>query len=146
LSKEDFTKLKTTYRYLIKKLHPDLHPKQSEENKELFQKVMNAYDNGDLELMEALKTMYELEHEDEGEFFSIGVIDMKLFQLSQMIPNIEREIEKIKANYPYALKELPEDGEKVKEIRAELIKKEEELSIYFDDLFSKYTTIIANAK
>ena len=44
LSEEDTKKLKELFRLLCKKLHPDLNPHQSDEEKELFIKVKAAYD------------------------------------------------------------------------------------------------------
>ena len=44
LSEEDTQKLKEIFRVLCKRLHPDLNPHQTEEEKDLFIKVKAAYD------------------------------------------------------------------------------------------------------
>ena len=44
ISEEDALKLKEIFRVLCKRLHPDLNPHQTEEEKDLFIKVKAAYD------------------------------------------------------------------------------------------------------
>ena len=47
--------LRDLYRKLVHRLHPDLHPEQTEWEKELFLKVQDAYEKGDLERLRELQ-------------------------------------------------------------------------------------------
>lgn len=54
LSAEDSKKLKELYYFIVKRLHPDLNPEQTERMKELFLKAQAAYELGDLQLYSRL--------------------------------------------------------------------------------------------
>ena len=63
LNPSETRRLKSVYRTLVKRLHPDLHPNQSEENATLFQIVVRAYEAGQLDVLLALEAstrQYEL--------------------------------------------------------------------------------------
>ncbi|MFD1440849.1 J domain-containing protein [Lacticaseibacillus hegangensis] len=57
LSDSESEELNTLYKQLIKALHPDLHPHQSAADAWLFLKVLDAYANGLLEVLEAIAAM-----------------------------------------------------------------------------------------
>ncbi len=54
LSKEDSAEMRTLYLILVKKLHPDLHPDLTDEEKKLWHKVQEANLLNDLQGMRAL--------------------------------------------------------------------------------------------
>ena len=51
--------LRDLYRKLVHRLHPDLHPEQTEWEKELFLKVQDAYEKSDLERLRDLSQQLE---------------------------------------------------------------------------------------
>ena len=51
LSPVDTKELRDLHRELVKRLHPDLHPDQGENEKRLFLLAQGAFENGDLEML-----------------------------------------------------------------------------------------------
>ena len=58
LSDVDKAKLDNIYKFMTGALHPALHPDQAEEDKELFDKVVDAYRNRDLEALQNLREVF----------------------------------------------------------------------------------------
>lgn len=51
--------LKRLYHIIVKRLHPDLNPDTSDDEKELFAQAQSAYKNGDIDLMRNLHEKME---------------------------------------------------------------------------------------
>lgn len=107
ISPEKYQKLKEIFRVLCKRLHPDLNPNQTEEEKDLFIKVKAAYDLrklSDLQSIllflddsktENLANIPAYEKKDRIEYLkkNILVLNDKIVQLKQTFPfNIENLI------------------------------------------------------
>ena len=121
LSEENSKELKSIYRKLIKKLHPDLNNKDSEKNKNLLLQVTRAYENGDLE---TLKNLELLTNEiTEKENIEIGDFE-ELKQSKEKYKIITKEllesIKKIKESFPYNKKEFLKSDILVKKRKKEL--------------------------
>ncbi|MFM1525720.1 MULTISPECIES: molecular chaperone DnaJ [Helcococcus] len=114
LSEEDKKELKSKYRSIIKKLHPDLNPELSESKIELFYNAVTAYKNGDLQTIKFIFNIVELDKELEvGN--SLDSLKKEKDRLKNTLDEINKMIEDIKLDYPYVLKEYLEDEEKSKE-------------------------------
>ena len=59
MSDEENEEFKKLYRQLVFKLHPDLNPNQSKDEKNLWNRVQLAYQGGDLEEMRSLMIILE---------------------------------------------------------------------------------------
>ena len=121
LSEENSKELKSIYRKLIKKLHPDLNNKDSENNKNLLLQVTHAYENGDLK---TLKNLELLTNEiTEKENIEIGDFE-ELKQSKEKYKIITKEllesIKKIKESFPYNKKEFLKSDILVKKRKKEL--------------------------
>ena len=98
--------LRELYRKLVHRLHPDLHPEQTEWEKELFLKVQDAYEKGDLERLRELAQQLEagmpadaVDNETTEEW------EERVNQLKEEIAKIREEIEKILQEFPFTYRE-----------------------------------------
>ena len=98
--------LRDLYRKLVHRLHPDLHPEQTEWEKELFLKVQDAYEKGDLERLRELAQQLEagmpadaVDNETTEEW------EERVNQLKEEIAKIREEIEKILQEFPFTYRE-----------------------------------------
>lgn len=98
--------LRDLYRKLVHRLHPDLHPEQTEWEKELFLKVQDAYEKGDLEKLRELAQQLEagmpadaVDNETTEEW------EERINQLKEEIAKIREEIEKILQEFPFTYRE-----------------------------------------
>lgn len=107
LSDEDSNQLKSIYRKLIKKLHPDLNKEFNEKNKKLLLQVTKAYENGDLETLKNLELLaseiIEKEVVEVGEFEELKKSKEKY---QNIINNLLEAIKNIKNSFPYDKKEF----------------------------------------
>lgn len=136
LSEEDTLKLRDTYRLLCKRLHPDLHPNQSDHEKELFLKVQAAYDLKRLDLLQEI--LLALEEPDESKRM-VSTVDQKrerVDRLQQQIGHLRSKIEKLKNSFPFDMADLIHDEDHLRqrrqEIRHEIGTCEEKIRIYQD--------------
>ncbi|MDH6364591.1 gas vesicle protein [Enterococcus sp. PF1-24] len=124
LSDDDAKELKAIYRFLIKSLHPDLTKDDSSERKEFFEQVMAAYKNGDLQLMMALKAMFEIQFPDDEEQATETKDEQdyrnEIARFEELIKQQKFEIKMMESAFPYTMKELLMDDELLTKKRAEL--------------------------
>lgn len=144
LSEEETKELKKLYRKIVKALHPDMNPNITDAQRQLFDNAVMAYKNGNLDALRAIAGM-------------IGDADLQVNQtdakarlleekksLEKLLENAREEIQTIKSEYPYTMKELLADDEKVEARKRELeliISKYEEIAgVYkarIDELMKK---------
>jgi hypothetical protein len=104
--------LKQIYKRLVHRLHPDLHPEQTEWERELFLKVQEAYRNEDLERLRQL----EAELNAGVPFSSMGSDSIedweeRVQKLKEQIAAIEEEIYKIEHDFPFTYRYKLNDKE-----------------------------------
>ena len=104
--------LRDLYRKLVHRLHPDLHPEQTEWEKELFLKVQDAYEKGDLERLRELTQQLEagmpadaVDNETTEEW------EERVNQLKEEIAKIREEIARILQEFPFTYRERLNDPE-----------------------------------
>jgi hypothetical protein len=109
---DDKHELRNLYRKLVHRLHPDLHPEQTEWEKELFLKVQDAYEKGDLERLRELAQQLEagmpadaVDNETTEEW------EERVNQLKEEIVKIREELEKILQKFPFTYRERLNDPE-----------------------------------
>ena len=125
--------LKAIYKRLVHRLHPDLHPEQTEWERELFLKVQEAYEKQDLNALRQLEeelnsgmSSEEMENETVEEW------EERIQKLKDLISAIKEEITRIENGFPFTYRTNLYDQEWVSatqeeiRVRIELLQKEKE--------------------
>lgn len=143
LSKKDNEKLKKLYKKLIFKLHPDLNDNLTKEEEELFFKVVEAYENGDLLV---LNLLYELNIDEldkkEKEKNSLDKLKEEEKLLKIRINLLNKNIEKIKNSHPYNKLNLLNDEPELNKTKEELENKLNTLNKYHEEYSEKLEKLI----
>ena len=125
--------LKAIYKRLVHRLHPDLHPEQTEWERELFLKVQEAYEKQDLnafrQLEEELNSGMSSEEMDNE---TVEEWEERIQKLKDLISAIKEEITRIENGFPFTYRTNLYDQEWVSatqeeiRVRIELLQKEKE--------------------
>ena len=110
--------LKRLYRKIVKKLHPDMNPDATEEEKQLLQEAMSAYESGDLERLREIAE--EIDDTDIAERFKDteeDLIQLRAIRDRLLLQkkDLEYQIREIKGSFPYNMKDFLADEEKIRE-------------------------------
>jgi hypothetical protein len=138
ISVEDSLKLKEVFRVLCKRLHPDLNPHQTEQEKDLFVKMKSAYDLYDLKELQKI-----LLYLDESRIEQLSVIPLvekkeRIHYLKESITSLKDKIACLKTSFPFSMKELIFDEEYVSKKQVEI---KQQIRTYEEEI-EKYTNII----
>ena len=113
LTNEETKEFKKMYYAIVKAMHPDLHPNQTQEERELFVNAIKAYKNGDIATIRLIFTMrgeYPLpeNHED-----ATKALYREKERLNKILQSISDEIATIKTKFPYNMREFLNDEKQV---------------------------------
>ena len=120
VSEEDTLKLKELFRVLCKRLHPDLNPDQTEDEKELFIKVKSAYDLQKIaELQHILLYLNESKRE---KIVSISGDEKRerIEHLESNVKSLKGKIDQLYKTFPFNVKELIVDEKYIVQKQGEL--------------------------
>lgn len=108
LNEYEAQQLKSVYRLLVRKLHPDLNPEQTNYERELFLRVQAAYDLCDLN---TLNEILLLLNNDKGEAEHTEVPDLSAVvnHLTNMLKTIQQKIAKLNDSFPFIYREKLHD-------------------------------------
>jgi type I restriction enzyme M protein len=120
LSEEETRELKKLYRTVVKSLHPDLHPDLGEAKFKLFHNAVTAYENGDLNGLRIISAMVAEPALPDEKPEAISQLAKEEERFSTLLQNIKDRISEIKSEYPYTMKALLQNPEKVAARKAEL--------------------------
>ena len=98
MTPEESRELKATYQLLVKKLHPDINPGQSEKDKELFLKVVAAYKMQDLNTLRQILLMLDT---DSIENLPEETLESQIEKLEKTVENIKQRIAELEASFPF---------------------------------------------
>ena len=123
--------LKQIYKRLVHRLHPDLHPEQTEWERELFLKVQEAYRNEDLERLRQLEAELNAGMPFTSvESDTIEDWEERVKKLKERITAIEEEIDRIEHEFPFTYRDKLNDQEWIavqkEEIRVRIERLQEE--------------------
>lgn len=137
--------IRKLYRELAKQLHPDVNNALTQEQINLWHLVKEAYENGDLEKLKALRLVYEKELSDTLEVvdkLSHDELILRLQVLKEGIKVLQEEILQIRSQFPFTIEQQIKDEDWVAEETAKL---KEELKIaneYEQELTIEYKQLI----
>ena len=140
LTEQQVKELKKLYRAIVKALHPDLNPNVTKQQIKLFQNAITAYKNGDLQTLRIINEMISNNHSEDDNTDNIEKMRDELIRLDRMISSINGDIEKIKSEYPYTMKDILFDKEQLNQKKQELKDNIDQC----DELVSFYKTKIQN--
>jgi len=133
LTEEESTELKKLYTLIVKKLHPDINPNTTEEQHCQFVDAVNAYKNANLSELRIIYLLLEKTSVTE----TVNSMD-KLKTKKELLINeknyLINEIQKIKETFPYTIKDLLQDNDKLQH-------KIDELSKLLTDYQEQYDNI-----
>lgn len=120
LTDPENAELKKLYRATVKALHPDLHPDLSDAKKRLFRRAVEAYELGDLAGLRVIAEMVggSLNEEDTPDKMTHLLKEKE--RLTKMISAVTQSIASIKSEYPYSMKSIVTDPERINEKKNEL--------------------------
>ncbi len=125
LSARGTKELRELYRQAVKALHPDLHPEEDEARVRTLDQAMRAYRAGDLK---TLRTICDaLEPPAEAKKDALEELREEAKRLRGSIRELDRELEEVKAAYPYSARIYLEDEQMGRAKEAELTGKLKEL-------------------
>lgn len=107
LSKEEAQQLKELYRILVKRLHPDLNPEQSETERDLFFRVQAAYQASNVQALNEILLSLKAERAATPE---IAVnLKQQVEQLLKMNDDLQKKIDSLNDNFPFNYRDLLSD-------------------------------------
>lgn len=107
LSEEDAAELKSLYRLLVKRLHPDWNPEQTETEKELFLRAKAAYKMCDLQELRNILMM--LDKKSPLDDLKADGIDDELMKLEKSLQDIRLRIDQLNETFPFTYRERLHD-------------------------------------
>ena len=136
----ELTKIRTIYRKIAKRIHPDINPaaKGSEKLQTLWVDVVSAYNRNDLKELRELEVLVtQALAEVTGEEAAVQIPDPE-----KKIPALEEEIRHIMDTDPYQYKFLLLDREAVQEKKDELDEENKAYREYSEQLDAALTEVL----
>ena len=120
LSEEDSKKLKEVFYVLCRRLHPDVNPGQTEEEKDLFIKVKAAYDLQNLQELQSI--LLYLNEGGNADVLSHSSDEKRrrIEQLEKNIADLKEKMNKLEQAFPFNAKSLLYDEEQLTKRRQEI--------------------------
>lgn len=119
LSFEDVREIKRIYYKVIKNLHPDLNPDLTQNEMELFFRAVAAYNAGDIETMRLIEKALAGDEDFDTSRDTVRELVEERDSLTESVEKVTKQIEAIKAEFPYNTLPLLENEEKLEEKRTE---------------------------
>jgi Mg2+ and Co2+ transporter CorA len=139
LSDEESRELKKLYRAIVKALHPDLHPDLGQAKIQLFHNAVKAYEHGDLNGLRIIDAMLSRTAVPAERSEGLAILVKEKERFEKLLKNIKDQIVEIKSVYPYTMRDLVQNPEKIDARKAEL----EERIKQLNEVLSAYTNRIA---
>lgn len=145
LSATETRELQTLYRRLAKRLHPDINPRQSERERNMWLQTADAYRNGALAELRTLALLLDdapADETDEAEEASLlDKLRRRRDKLRAQIDCALARLTEIKTVLPYTLLEKLDDAEWLATRTAELRKQIASLKEHRDRLTQAFQTL-----
>ena len=122
-SAETSAAMRSLYRQLVKRLHPDLHPVQTQQQQQLWFDVQKAYQWGDWERLETLLAVTEDEFEETPE---------ELARLQARLGQLSLDLRELRQSFPFSLSQQLEDkgwiDQQVGQLKLEIVLERQRLA------------------
>ena len=103
LDEAETAELKSIYRLLVKRLHPDWNPDLTEQEREMFVRAQTAYKMGDLqELRNILLVLEKAKPDDE---LNLEDTDKQIESLEKSLEDLQAKIDQLNKQFPFTYRE-----------------------------------------
>lgn len=138
----ELLQIKKIYHRMVKKIHPDINPMvaKSEKLRELWQRIILAYNCNDLKLMQETEVLITKALEQMGN----ETIDIEIPNIDEKNSELEAEIKMIRETDPYQYKFLLDDPKAVEEKKNSLIEEKKSYEDYGKQLDEILNTLLEN--
>lgn len=140
LSEEEMIKIKTVYRLIVKKLHPDINPSHSEHDKELLLKAQAAYELCDLQALNEILVAIDLPNPSAIKEMSTPDMSAYLTKMEENVSKLKQQIQELELKFPFNLRSKLANEEW---IAMEQEAMETEISALKSELEKKIQTVVA---
>ena len=132
ISQSELLKIKRIYHRLVKQIHPDINPltNTNEELRDLWQRLVTAYNCNDLKEMEETEILIN----SVLEKLKLGTMEIEIPDIDEKIEELEAEIMQIKSVNPYQYKYLLMDPDAVEQKKEALRKELKDFEEYSQQL------------
>lgn len=120
LTDKETKEIRKLYRGIVKALHPDLHPEATPAQLQLFYNAVQAYEHGDLGSLRIINEMVAEPIVQKYSENALAILTNEKERLIQALEHIHEQIDVIKGQYPYTMRELVNNPEQIALKRAEL--------------------------
>jgi len=120
LSEEESGELKKLYRKIVKILHPDINPEVTLSQIKMLDNAVIAYKNGDLGTLKIINEMIGEPQMPEKHGDAFSQLKVEKERLNEFLNTVRNNIDKIKSEYPYIVKEILEDEQRLEQKKLEL--------------------------
>ena len=138
--------IRKLYQELAKQLHPDVNNNLTKEQVQLWHLVKEAYENGDLEKLKAMRLVYEKELSATSEAVKALTpeeLTLSLQVLKEGIKVLQDQILHIKSQFPFTVEQQIKDEEWLAVETAKLQEELKQLNDYEQELTLEYEQLIA---
>lgn len=128
IGQHDLKEIRELYRMLVRRLHPDLNPNQSEQQKDLFLQGQSAYRNHNLTMLREIIMRLEIDA-DLDDLLSRATESWRemLARLQGQIEQLHKEIADLETSFPFNHRTLLLDPIWIHQQKEELKKEHKEL-------------------
>lgn len=109
LGEEESAEMKSIYRALMKKLHPDWNPNQTDQEKDLFLRAKAAYNSCDLQELRNILLMCDMKSSIDS--ITPDEMDERIAKLEQSLKDIQQRIDQLEVTFPFTYREQLKDKE-----------------------------------
>jgi len=141
LTEKESSELKKVYTLIVKKLHPDINPDTTEEQRRQFNDAVDAYKKADLSELKIIYLLIEKTSATETPN-SMEKLEARKKLLHTEKENLNNSIHKIKEAFPYCIKDLLLDETKMQNKIDELSKLLTEYREQFNNLENRLEQMI----
>ncbi|HEX8334153.1 MAG TPA: hypothetical protein VF622_16145 [Segetibacter sp.] len=145
-SPERSAELRKIYKQFAKQLHPDVNQNLTNEQKDLWHIVKEAYEIGDLEKLKAFEVVYEKElkaAEKQMQELTPEELQLRVEVLKEGIKVLHEQVKNIKGEFPFTLEQQIKDEEWVTTENAKVQEEIKALKLYEEELTLQYRQMIA---
>ncbi|MFW2490373.1 hypothetical protein ACN077_17690 [Clostridium chromiireducens] len=140
LTDEESKEVKSIFRYLAKKLHPDIVGDIGEKAKQLWQQALDAYDNNNLITLIVIKDIFD-NNEDINAKTKVN-FDEQIERIKNAISNIEKDILITKSDFPFNIEDKLYDKDFIENKKLELSSEIKTFSLEISKLNSKIKSLV----